>query len=225
MDSSIKKKIPLTLRLFLDKVYNDYGDILSIDYRNSTESAYSITFTEKEKSDFYFKFSNRSNNAGYKYSAVVLPMNAETLSNQALAFRDIKQLEGALSNWIQLLRQFNEYSPFFDRPLDSFSKIDFEEYGEFKPDEKEYIKQALNELKKTSKIQLQLNESQFNALSEKIDYLSESVERLNKTDWKNIVIGSLMSTLFALAITTENMKFIWDTLTNYLRNIPNLIIN
>lgn len=62
---------------------------------------------------------------------------------------------------------------------------------------------------KVNLIELNLAPEQMQTLSSKLDYLAELALNLNKVDWKNLFIGTLISLIIQLAIPPETSSQIW----------------
>lgn len=61
---------------------------------------------------------------------------------------------------------------------------------------------------------------QLKMINEKLDYISEKAKSLGRVDWKNIVIGTLITLILQLALPQETSKALWmifkDIFQHYL---------
>jgi len=85
----------------------------------------------------------------------------------------------------------------------NIDNIDFNDKQAFSFDEKAQITLALNELKLLIENKFDLNEKEMSIVNARLNYLSESKERLNKFDWKSILINTIINITVALSFDTQ----------------------
>lgn len=89
----------------------------------------------------------------------------------------------------------------------------------FTPNEIERIKSGLNQIRAYIEEHVQASEEQLKAVNEELDYLTDAVERINRKDWRNSCIGTIIIIIGILQLSQEQAKPIWDLIVNALRVI------
>lgn len=141
------------------------------------------------------------------------------------AFQKIKEyLESWLQNTIpklledeaepDLWEEFKKVNTSFN-----FDEIDFESREFFSYDEKVQIKLSLNDLKLLIHKNITTSEAEQKLVDERLDYLIEASNRLNKFDWKSLVVSSIISICIALTLDTEKGKMIFELLKKVFTTI------
>lgn len=97
--------------------------------------------------------------------------------------------------------------------------IDFEDKNDFSYDEKQQILLALQCLQINISQHFQIDEKQQKLISDGIKYLSDGVDRLNKVDWKSILIGQFFT--IATAIASNPHQF--DALYNMFLKVIQIV--
>lgn len=59
-------------------------------------------------------------------------------------------------------------------------------------------------------LQLDISPNDSEIINSKLDYISEKCESMNKIDWKNILVGTLVSLVVQLALSKEVAIQIWE---------------
>lgn len=78
--------------------------------------------------------------------------------------------------------------------------------GQFSKPEKERIQESLVNFKALIELEYAPTNEQLEVIQDRIDYLSDSVNRLNKTDWQGIAVSAIISISIALNLDTEKGK-------------------
>jgi hypothetical protein len=219
MDSSIKKKIPYKFRKIFDKISSEKFD--SIKFSKNRFNIFKL-HEDDENSDFFFEVEVSKTDKAI-YDIIYKPQSIVDVSYITKYIDFEEELHEHLEDWLNLIKLYNEPSPLFDDPIDNFSKINFDENSQFASEEIQQIKLALSELKEVTKNQLELNNTQFKLLSDRLDYLAEAVERTNKFDWKNIAMGSITSSVIALSLDTQKGQLLWKLFVDLISSIPSLL--
>jgi hypothetical protein len=115
--------------------------------------------------------------------------------------------------WSQIEHRSNE--------LD-INNIDFDNKNKFLNDEKKQIRLAINELKLLINRNFEINESEQKLVNDRLDYLIDATERLNKYDWKSLIISTLISISIALSFDTEKGKMLFELFRKVFLNIQNI---
>lgn len=104
------------------------------------------------------------------------------------------------------------------------SVFQFNDISEFSIKEKNLVKGKLTELKKLLIERYADNNSQEDLINQKLEYIIIAIERLNKFDWKSIVISTIIGIITALSLDVEKGKELFKFFENifkdmaYLRN-------
>lgn len=64
---------------------------------------------------------------------------------------------------------------------------------------------------------------QLDSIDKELDYLSESVERLNKIDWRKVAIYTLITIITTLILDSEQAKILAELFRQAFSNIPQLM--
>ena len=99
-----------------------------------------------------------------------------------------------------LWEQLEGNNLFNSDPLSNRSSINFT-----KP-EKERITASIDHFRKLIEVEYSPTEEQLEIINDRLGYLTESLDRLNKVDWQGIAISTVMSISIALSLDTENGK-------------------
>jgi len=109
-------------------------------------------------------------------------------------------------NTIDLWAEYLKTNRFQQRP----HQINFDDISDFTRDEKQQILIGLQSLQISITQQFQLNNEQTKLLGDSIKYLAESVDRLNKVDWKSILIGQFFTVATALASNPHQFDALYN---------------
>jgi hypothetical protein len=104
----------------------------------------------------------------------------------------------------------------------SMNTIDFNSNELFTFEERRLLKVGLEEIKTLVKESLNLTEGEFSILNSRIDYLEEASDRLNKFDWKGVLISTVLSIITTLTLDTEKGRVLYDLFSKVLENLPKL---
>lgn len=129
-------------------------------------------------------------------------------------------------------RHLDEYFEEETRPdlLESFartktyniSEINFDTNEPFLSSEKKIIKSGLEEIKLLIREEFDFTQSQIGIIDNRIKYLEEAIDRLNKTDWKSLLISTILSIIISLALDTNNSEKMIKLFSKIIDNIPQL---
>lgn len=92
--------------------------------------------------------------------------------------------------------------------------------SDFTAIERQQIRLALNDLRLNIPQHFQLEPEQLESVNNRIDYLSQAVDRLNKTDWKGILIAQYIALLTTMALNPDQAKNLYDLFIKVLHIIP-----
>lgn len=100
--------------------------------------------------------------------------------------------------------------------------IDFNSLDDFKDSERKLIKDGLKEIKLLITEKFELTEAQNLIVNNRLNYLGEAVDRLNKTDWKGVLTSTIISIAIALSLDSQKGQMLWDLFFNLFNNIPGI---
>ena len=201
-----------------DFTINESGFNTTLAFR---ESPMKFVITQK-KDDFHqFVYTKTLFNPSFSLN----PFNSKYLT-----FDGIKE---HLEVWIN-----NELSPYkfeLDEPdqfafwLNQHNKyvniegINFDSEESFKKNELEALKTGLLETKNLIIKEFNLVEAQQIILSERIQYLIDASNRAGtKTDWKNILISTILNLVVTLALDIDKSKQLWNLFGKVLNQMPQI---
>lgn len=119
------------------------------------------------------------------------------LKNHVIAYLEEIDIEDL---WDQLEGQsLFSPDPLSSRSSDSFSKP-----------EKERIRSSINQFRKLIETQYQPHTTQLEAIEDRLEYLVDSLDRLNKVDWQGVAISTVISISIALNLDTQDGKNLFD---------------
>lgn len=109
-------------------------------------------------------------------------------------------------------------------PLSSISSIPEEDYQPFSDEQKLQIRLGLKEFKKLVVENYNPTKDQLEFISERLDYLSDAVDRLNRFDWKGLTLSILTSIAINLTIDTQGGKMLFELFTKALQSVIKLLL-
>jgi hypothetical protein len=110
-----------------------------------------------------------------------------------------------------LWKQLQTYSLFSDS-----STIPKEDLEQFTIGEKKQIVSGLLEYKQYIAEKLDPTQEQLKLVEERLDYLTEAVERLNRFDWKALAASTLVSIAVTLSVDTATGRQLLNTFTQLI---------
>lgn len=100
-------------------------------------------------------------------------------------------------NGIDLWEEYSKGSQVLD-----LDKIDFDDKSPFSYDEQKQIALALDDLKLLVASKFELTQEQNDNVIARLDYLTEACSRMNKFDWKSLLMNMIVSIIVALSFDT-----------------------
>lgn len=126
------------------------------------------------------------------------------------------------NTWIQLLRkevsQPDKWANFLKVAQGITWPESDEENSQFIFQEVEQIR-GCAEQAKTSLGQLNLSPEQLRAIESKLDYIVERAKTLGRIDWKNLMVGTLITLVVSLALSSETAKTVWQAIGEAFKKI------
>jgi len=106
--------------------------------------------------------------------------------------------------------------------LIDWESVAFEQPEAFSPDEKDHLRLALQELKGLIERQFVTTAAEQQTVNQRIDYLAAGLDRLNKFDWKSVVVNTIISIVIALSFDAEKGKQLYALFKRMLSTIRHL---
>jgi hypothetical protein len=82
---------------------------------------------------------------------------------------------------------------------------------------------AINELKLLIHKNMETSEEEQELVNNRLEYLIEAMNRLNKFDWKSVAISTIMSISIALSLDTSKGQMLFDLFKKVFSIIPMLM--
>lgn len=169
-------------------------------------------------SDYFFRFETGYERSDPHY-AVYCP--GEDVSTDEYYSRKWNVQLEVFQLWLTfLIREINSPNKWhrLEKEIEGI-KINFQkDEDKFSVEEYEELKKKVSILKNALST-IHLIPEQLSAISSKLDHLTEMGKQLNKFDWKGLFIGSIISIIIQLEVTTDNAKALWNlirqTFSNY----------
>ncbi|HEX8371124.1 MAG TPA: hypothetical protein VF604_21450 [Pyrinomonadaceae bacterium] len=110
-----------------------------------------------------------------------------------------------------------------EEPIINQAMFDKQDVSNFDEDEKEKLRLALAEFRLLIYKNFKPGKEQMNIVDERLNYLSDAMDRLNQFDWKSILVSSTVSISVALSLDTTRGKMLFDLLKQALSNVTYLL--
>lgn len=171
------------------------------------------TFLRFNNSDYYFNFatSNRGTHYARYAPGFDTPYEDQSATSWSVQLSNVRRWMtylvrelNAPDKWKLLEEELKNFN--FDNIKYTNSKFTYQEYGILEERIKEF---------KTKIDQLDLLKDQIKKINTKLDHLLELAKTMNKTDWKELFIGSLISLTMQLSID----RTVGKTIFGYLKNL------
>ena len=125
-----------------------------------------------------------------------------------------------LKEYYDELKRPDLLEAFKEGQKNNIEEIDFDKNEPFSNSERQLLKQGLTEIKSLIKEEFDFTKGQLNLIENRINYLEEATDRLNKTDWKGILISTIFSIITSLALDPTNSRKIIRLFSKIMENIP-----
>ena len=177
-----------------------------------------ITEIRFKNSDFFFRLIPESSYQGI-FFANFSPGDKSVI--EATSTLDWSRGMGYIDNWLEFLRReltaqnkwerlFREIEHIKLAPTDDHSKFTYQEYVELS-NKIEQIKASLHTIP--------LLEEQQLAIINQLNHLTELAKDLNKFDWMNLFIGTIVSIITQLYVTKDNASKLWMLIKTIFSNL------
>jgi hypothetical protein len=168
-----------------------------------------------KNSEFYFHFTESMN--GQKVSCC--PGFGQYAFNSA-SIEFASQLN-LYHQWLIVLKKETKEDDKWERMKEETHNTKF---NDKKNSEEKFSTKELVELKSRIKL-LQNNvkligftKEEVKAINDKIDHVTDLAESMNKFDWQNFFVGTIMSIIIQLSVTKENASLLWNVVKEFFKN-------
>lgn len=154
-------------------------------------------------------FSNVSHQSTALLFDAILTQLQKWLSGPLKEYIDETEGPDKLMDWINAGQEFKK-----------IQEIDFDSIDNFTEEEEARLKIGLIEIKELIISKFQFNNEQLNILTERFQYLEESIDRTQtKTDWKNIFIATLINIVTTVTFDPNMRQFIIHAFTEFFNGL------
>jgi hypothetical protein len=108
-------------------------------------------------------------------------------------------------------------------PLVTSSELSDEDISQFSGEEKIQLRLALSEFRLLIAETFKPTQDQMHIIENRFNYLSDALDRLNRFDWKSILISSVLTISVALSLDTQRGKQLFDLLKRVFSNVIHLL--
>jgi hypothetical protein len=108
-------------------------------------------------------------------------------------------------------------------PLVSSSMLDEEETSKFQDDEKVQLRLAINEFQLLVSKTFQPSQVESKIIENRLDYLSNRLNELNRIDWRALALSTILSISIALSLDTERGKVLFTLFKQVFWKILHLL--
>jgi hypothetical protein len=182
---------------------------------------------------FYFTIRNETNSFDlfdYKYT-IFAPNYPDSDYSPSSGFAYFDLVLQGFNDWIKTEVKeylYEETEPDLwdnynmqDKSL-NFENINFEDLESFTNQEKSQILMSINELKLLIHKEIVTSDKEQLLINARLDYLIEATERLNKYDWKGLVISTLIGITTTLTLDTQKGQLLIELFKRIFNSLPKL---
>jgi len=103
------------------------------------------------------------------------------------------------------------------------NEISKEEMTPFLEDEKTQLRLTINEFRSLVKKTFQPSQEEIKIIKNRLDYLSDALDRLNRLDWRSLAFTTIISISIALTLDTEQGKVLFNLFKQVFSKALNLL--
>jgi len=137
----------------------------------------------------------------------------------AESWHDIDTICEALDFWLQ--NELKDYIEDLNAPdlwaelasgpsIISDSQFEEDTISYFSAEEKKQIKIAINRFRARLIEEFQVTQEHLKLIDRRLQYLANALDRLNRFDWKGVLISTVLGISTALSLDTEQGKVLWN---------------
>jgi hypothetical protein len=109
------------------------------------------------------------------------------------------------------------------QPIISGSVLEGDDFSDFTDEEKAQLRLALSEFRALIIENLEPTEEQLKIIDARLSYVADALDRLNRFDWRSILISTVFSISVALSLDTTRGKILFDLLKGVFSNVVYLL--
>lgn len=197
-----------------------YTLVVDTGYFSPTQFDKSATGTEFRLTGtaFYFKIFE---NSGYANSLIVNFSPGEILykdASSSIVWKDVKEY---FKKWLKYLKREVSSPDKWGRAFDEAQYLiggTVDQNLHFTHDEYLLISSQIQTIK-TSLDRIPLLQEQTIAIKNQLDHLLELTAQLNKFDWQNLLIGTIISIVVQLGVSKDNAVLLYELIKNTFHKI------
>ena len=194
--------------------YENSPLIFIIKQAQSTFDYFNVRYTQ-----FRPKFPFRYIGSNYKF-----PRRMESLK--------VEDVDRRLNDWISVVKRYilEETTPDLWAQFGNFSdftntsRIIDEDYKPFTENQRRLLKEGLNKFNKLIVENYKPTEDQLDFISQRLGYLKEAVDRLNRFDWKSLAFSIVTSIAVNLTVDTEGGRMLFKLFQQALDSVLKLLL-
>lgn len=178
-----------------------FGEFIEINYKNSPMSFW-VLLADTEDFDLF--------NIRYTKFLPKYPEQGFTTRYNLNEVKDIFKgwIDSSLNKYIENLTETDYWEIIRNNPL-KIESIDFTKNVPFQIEEREQLKLGLEEIKVLLSQNFELTAQQLEFANNRIDYLIDATNRLNKTDWKGIAISTIVAIAYDLSFDEHKRSMLF----------------
>jgi len=140
------------------------------------------------------------------------PVPCETEYLPPGGWADIEEVYAAFENWLEkavrvYINDLLEPDLWMElerqKPLVAGSILDKDETSPFSEDEKTQLRLSINEFRLLVSKTFQPSQQELEVIGNRLDYLSNRLDGLNRVDWRGLALSTIISISIALSLDTE----------------------
>lgn len=166
-----------------------------------------------KETQFYFRVFDDS---GYVDSMVANFSPGKFMYKEATSGTNWEGIKSSFKNWLDYLKREVAAPDKWDRLIEEVRYI----IGDSRVENTAFSHQEYLEVRsnidaiKSQLSSIPLLEAQSTAILHQLNRLAEMTDRLNKFDWRNLFIGTIISCVIQLGVTQEHAKLLFDLIKN-----------
>jgi hypothetical protein len=206
-------------------------DLKEEDLSNGNKYSSAITMAVKNHSYFFCKVFAKNQRRTFDFESSVFAPSFPSSKFESGYGENMQQIKERLTIWLEYHLNFffeeliapdlfNEYQN--QQKLLNFEDIVFEETELFSIVEKKLIKERFDSVKVLIIDHYNPNSDQLKFIEERLNYLVDASDRLNKYDWKGLLVSTIFSIAINLTVDTEGGRFLFSLFKNFFNQILHL---
>ena len=205
------------LRSQLNELYTLITDSQHFSPTQFSKSAAGTNF-QLVGTNFYFRIFE---DTGYANTLIVNFSPGETLYRDASSSIGWKDVKDYFKKWLSYLKREVSSPDKWGRVFDEAQYLigtTINQNVNFTHDEYLLLSTQINTIK-SSLDRIPLLIEQNSAIKNQLDHLLELTSELNKFDWQNLMIGTIISIVIQLGVTQDNAKLLYELIKDTFQKV------